>query len=226
VTLARQLRVLFAALAVLVFVAVSLAGIWSGRRMLEADLAAETRVVADALAEACRPTRRLPCGAEAANRGTRAAFRPAGEGREGLSSAWGRRARRRPRVVRGALPAYRVESSAPVGTGGRLLVRAETGPAAERLWHAALQALVRVRAPPGGSGARLLAVGRWCATAQAEAEAAWRWRGSRSARRGRRRSAVHPIQAAIRQLSRRARLLLDGAQGLATTLHSRRRAIR
>ena len=225
-TLARQLRVLFAALAVLVFVAVSLAGIWSSRRMLEADLAAETRVVADALAEG------LPADPAAALRVAEAAIAAhglhsvrlerAGEG------AIERAGAPRPAAVPGwfavLFPLTAVESSAPVGAGGRLLVRADTGPAAERLWHAALQALV----PGAGTALVVLVLGllvvgplvRPLRQAEAEAAAALAWESVGEAV-GADDPAVHPIQAAIRQLSRRARLLLDGAQGLATTLHSR-----
>ncbi len=225
-TLARQLRVLFAALAVVVFVAVLLAGIWSSRRMLEADLTAETQAAANDLAA------RL-----AADPGAAAQAADAAVALDGLSAVRIERAgappiERADAPRRAAAPGWfavlfpvaAVESAAPLGAGGRLVVRAETGPAVERLWHAAARSL----APAVGTALAVLAVGllavgplvRPLRRAEAEAAAALAWEvvGETEASGG---PVAPTVQAAIRQLAQRARLLLDGAQGLAATLHSR-----
>jgi diguanylate cyclase (GGDEF)-like protein len=225
-TLARQLRVLFAALAVLVFVAVSLAGIWSSRRMLEADLAADMRAAADALAErisADPPAAEQVAEAAIALHGLRS-IRLERAGEAGTERVAALRPAAVPAWFAVLFPVAAAESVAPLGADGHLLVRAETGPAAERLWHAAVQALV-----PGTATALavlvlgLLVVGplvRPLRQAEAEAAAALAWEPAGGAEEADGHG-VHALQAAIRQLSRRARLLLDGAQGLATTLHSR-----
>jgi diguanylate cyclase (GGDEF)-like protein len=223
VTLARQLRVLLAALAVLVFVAVSLAGILSSRRMLEADLAVDAQAAADTLAG------RLSADPAAVAELADAAIalhglRMARVEREGRA-AFERVLPPAPPAVPGwfavLFPVTVADVSAPLGAGGRLVVRAETGAAAGRLWRAAQQALV----PAAATALAVLALGllvvgplvRPLRRAEAEAAAALAWEPVGDGGD----ADVPGVQAAIRQLSRRARLLLDGAQGLAATLHSR-----
>ena len=225
-TLARQLRVLFAALAALVLVAVTLAGIWGSRRVLEAGLREQAQAAAQQLADAVAAdpaaAGQLADGALAVH-GLRSVRveRPGAPVVERLAAP-------RPAATPGwfqvLFPVAAAEVSVSTGEAGRLVARADTGPAAERLWHSAVRGLV-----PAAGGALavlvlgLLAVGplvRPLRQIESEVAAALAWEAVDDAGAPDPGSA-HSTQAAIRQLARRARLLLDGAQGLAATLHAR-----
>ena len=225
-TLARQLRVLFAALAVVVFVAVSLAGIRSSRQVLEADLALQTQAVARSLADrvAADPSTARLVAEAAVSRHDLRSLRVALAGQPPVERRAAPQPAATPAWFAVLFPLAAVEISVPVAEGGTLVATADPAPATERLWRTALHALV-----PGAGTALtvlvlgLLAVGplvRPLRQAEAEAEAALAWETvDESEAAG--RPAIPPIQAAVRQLSRRSRLLLDGAQGLAATLHAR-----
>ena len=225
-TLARQLRVLFAALAVFVLVAVALAAILSSRRVLEADLGQRALAAAQAMAHrvAADPSGvgHLP-DAEIASLGLRSVrFERAGEPL--VERAVAPRPAAAPGWFQVLFPVAGGEAAVPLGGGRRVVVRADPGPAVERLWHAALRGLVpAVVAALAVLVLGLLVVGplvRPLRQIEAEAAAALAWEAADAAAAAD-AGVVHPTQAAIRQLSRRARLLLDGAQGLAATLHAR-----
>lgn len=225
-TLARQLRVLVAALAALVLVAVALAGIWSSRRVLEADLREQAqtaaRQLADRLAADAGAAGRLT-DAEVAAHGLRA-VRVDRAGTPPVEHIAAPRPAAAPGWFQVLFPVTAAEVSVGIGDGARLVARADAGPAMERVWHAAVVGLV----PAAGAGLAVLVLGllavgplvRPLRQIEAEAAAALAWEAADDAG-GVNAEAVPPTQAAIRQLARRARLLLDGAQGLAATLHAR-----
>jgi diguanylate cyclase (GGDEF)-like protein len=226
VTLARQLRVLFAALAVLVLVAVALAGISGSRHVLEADVAARTAAVARDLAEGVVAD---PGGAARLAQAALVShdLRAVRIERPGVAPAEWTAAPRSggvPGWFAVLFPVGASEVAAPLAGGGRLAVTPDPAPALDRLWVAALRILLPAAAAAVGVLAiGLLAVGplvRPLRQAEAEAVRALGWEAidEAAAPAGQTPS---PLQSAVRQLARRARLLLDGAEGLAATLHAR-----
>jgi len=231
--LARQLRLLFVGLAVLVFVAVTLAGLGSARRALEAELAAQARALALAVAD--RVVAESGGGAPAAVAqalDAALAAHPPCSVRVVLRGAEADPVQRSvpsaPTTVPGwfavLFPVASAEAEVPVGGFGRLALRLDPAPATEQLWQAAGRALL-----PGLAtgllvlGLGLLAVGpltRPLRQLEQEAAAALSWEPVAD-RDDAPVTALPSTRHAIRELSRRARLLLDGAQGLAATLHER-----
>lgn len=225
-TLARQLRLLFAALAGLVFVAVALAGIASSRHVLEADVAARAEAVARDLAEGVVAD---PVGAARAVQAALAAHDLRAvriEAPGAAPSEWvaAPRVAGAPGWFAVLFPVAAPEVATPLEGGGRLAVSPDPAPALARLWGLALRGLLLAGAVALGVLAiGLLAVGplvRPLRQAEAEADRALAWEtiDEPAAPAG---QAPSPLQSAVRQLARRARLLLDGVEGLAATLHAR-----
>jgi diguanylate cyclase (GGDEF)-like protein len=231
--LARQLRLLVGALVLALYVVGLLATAMGSRRAVEAELSAAAADAAHDLAGSLGPaTTRGDRDAVAAALDTvvaRSHLRVASVATPG-ADPWvqrerARQARRCPAWLAHLLPVASSPHALDIdGTGGaaRVTVLADAARGQDLVWEAVLHTAV-----PAAIAAVALLLGVWSAVGavsrplrglEAKARDALRWDAAPDRADA---AAGDVVSAALAELGRRSRLLLTGAQALASTLHER-----